>query len=105
VRHFEGSEEMFAISPQIRQMVRWRRLNLLDDISRLGRFDVVLCRNVLGSLVETARARVLANLARALGPGGCLALGRDAPAPGGELAAVPGRPGLYAVARNIPAAA
>ncbi|MGA0605648.1 CheR family methyltransferase [Phenylobacterium sp. VNQ135] len=75
VRHFEREGEFFALSPRIRQMVRWRRVNLLDDLSRLGGFELILCRNVLGGLTGEARERVLEGLTRALAPGGRLVLG------------------------------
>jgi chemotaxis protein methyltransferase CheR len=82
VRHFEGREDGFALSPRVRQMVRWRRVNLMEDLSRLGQFDLVLCRNLTGHLVEEARPRVLANLQAALAPGGWLVLGENEAAPG-----------------------
>ncbi|WP_309089005.1 protein-glutamate O-methyltransferase CheR [Phenylobacterium sp.] len=75
VRHFEREGEFFALSPRIRQMVRWRRVNLLDDLSRAGRFELILCRNVLAGLTGEARERVLENLTGALAPGGRLVLG------------------------------
>jgi chemotaxis protein methyltransferase CheR len=75
VRHFRHSEEQFQLNPQLRQQVRWRRVNLTDDLSQLGQFDIVLCRNVLGSLTEAARAQVLGSLASAVSRDGCLVLG------------------------------
>jgi chemotaxis protein methyltransferase CheR len=75
VRHFEREGELFVLSPRIRQMIRWRRVNLLDDLSRLGRFELVLCRNVLSSLTGEARERVMEGLTATLAPGGRLALG------------------------------
>jgi len=75
VRHFERDGDFFALSPRIRQMVRWRRVNLLDDLSRAGRFELILCRNVLGGLTGEARERVLENLTGVLAPGGRLVLG------------------------------
>jgi chemotaxis protein methyltransferase CheR len=93
VRHFESLEEGFALSPRVRQMVRWRRVNLTEDLSRLGQFDLVICRNLLGYLLEDARGRVLANLRGALAPGGRLVLGANETAPG--LTAADGRPGFF----------
>jgi chemotaxis protein methyltransferase CheR len=93
VRHFEGLEDGFVLSPRIRQMVRWRRVNLLEDLSRLGQFDLVLCRNLMGHLLEDARPRVLASLAGALAPGGLLVLGAHETAP--ALASVSDRPGFF----------
>lgn len=75
VRHFEREGEFFVLSPRIRQMVRWRRINLLDDLSRLGRFDLILCRNVLSGFTGEAREQVLEGLTRTLAPGGRLVLG------------------------------
>jgi len=98
IRHFEKADEMWALSPRIRQMVRWRRINLISDLSAAGRFDVIFCRYVLGALTPQARPRLLENLARALSPEGFLFLGEgEAPHGLGEaFQAVPGRPGLYA---------
>ena len=93
VRHFESRDDSFVLSPRVRQMVRWRRVNLMDDISRLGQFDLVLCRNMLGYLLDDARARVLAGLQGALAPGGWLVLGEAEAALGLEAAAH--RPGFH----------
>lgn len=93
VRHFEGLEEGFALSPRVRQTVRWRRVNLMEDLSRLGQFDLVICRNLMGYLREEARPRVLTNLEGALAPGGYLVLGANETSSG--LTAAPGRPGFF----------
>jgi chemotaxis protein methyltransferase CheR len=76
VRHFENRDDGFQLARPLRQAVRWRSVNLLDDLSPLGGFDVVLCRNVLGHLTPAARTRVLARLSAVLAPGGVLMLGR-----------------------------
>ena len=49
VKYFENQDDTWAISPRIRQMVRWKRINLLADLSVMGRFDVILLRGVLPS--------------------------------------------------------
>ncbi len=98
VRHFEKADEMWALSPRIRQMVRWRRINLISDLSAAGRFDVIFCRYVLGSMTPQAKPRLLDNLARALSPEGFLFLGEgETPQGLGDaFQSVPGRPGLFA---------
>ena len=93
VRHFEGCDDNFALSPRVRQMVRWRRVNLLEDLARLGQFDLVVCRNMLGHLEEEARARVLTNLEATLKPAGWLVLGAAEAAP--SLAPAAGHPGFF----------
>ena len=93
VRHFEGAEEGFCLSPRIRQAVRWRRVNLVEDLTRMGQFDLVLCRNVSPHLTPDARARLFANLTGALTPSGCLVMGPGEIAPG--LVRVAERPGFH----------
>lgn len=99
VRHFEKQGDFFALSPRVRQMVRWRRVNLMDDLSRLGQFDVVLCRNVLSQLAPEAHGRVLTQLKGAIAPGGRLALGLKEEA-GGELTPLEGGLGLFALPQD-----
>jgi len=93
VRCFEKRDDAYLISPRLRSMVCWSRVNLVEDISRLGGFDVILCRQVLPLLTEAARERVSAAMAGALAPKGRLIL--DA----GEYPAgwqpVPGPPGIF----------
>jgi chemotaxis protein methyltransferase CheR len=93
VRHFENADEGFVLSPRLRQAVRWRRVNLLDDLSRLGQFDLVLARNLTPALTEEGRERIGANLAAAVAPGGFLVLGEHETAPG--LALAGGRAGFF----------
>jgi chemotaxis protein methyltransferase CheR len=56
-------------------MVQHRQLNLLQDFSHLGTFDVVFCRNVLIYFDQDAKAGIFDRLARMLEPDGVLALG------------------------------
>jgi chemotaxis protein methyltransferase CheR len=95
VRFFEKRGEFFALSPRIRQMIRWRRVNLMDDLRRLGPFDLVLCRNVLSQLAPEALGRVRDQLRATLAPGGRLLVGLNEDGQG-DLAAVDTELGLYA---------
>ncbi len=98
VRHFEKADEMWALAPRLRQMVRWRRINLLADLRGLGQFDVIFCRNVISGFDEPTRRRVLDQLARALPDDGRLVLGFDETVSGvtDALTPVAGRRGVYA---------
>ncbi len=88
VRHFERREEAFAVSPRLRQMIRWRAATLLEEAGRLGRFDLILCRGMLAIMTEEARQRVLSGLISALAPDGVLVLNP------GDAAAEPGLTGV-----------
>jgi len=47
VKFFTQVGEAWQIAEEIRAMVKFRPLNLLNDFSSLGTFDLVFCRNVL----------------------------------------------------------
>ncbi|MBV9511184.1 MAG: protein-glutamate O-methyltransferase CheR [Caulobacteraceae bacterium] len=98
VRHFTRTEEAWVLSPRVRQMVRWRRVNLLADLRGLGQFDVIFCRNVLSSFEPTVARRVVEQLAAALPAYGRLVLGIDETLIGVTDAFTPvaGRRGIYA---------
>ncbi|MDX1755579.1 MAG: protein-glutamate O-methyltransferase CheR [Marinobacter sp.] len=64
----------WQISPQIRGMVEFKELNLLDRYM-LGKFDVVFCRNVLIYFSADLKRDILTRIHATLNPGGYLILG------------------------------
>ncbi|MBO9558853.1 MAG: protein-glutamate O-methyltransferase CheR [Caulobacter sp.] len=97
VKHFDNQDEMWAISPRIRQAVRWRRINLLADLSSMGKFDVILLRNVLPGLDPSLHGRVIDSLAARLEDDGVLLVGSGESLEGvsGSVRAIAGRVGLF----------
>jgi chemotaxis protein methyltransferase CheR len=75
VRHFSQVGETWQIGPDIRDMVQFRTLNLLQDFAPLGMFDVVFCRNVLIYFDQPTKIAVLDRLARQMLQDGYLVLG------------------------------
>ena len=75
LRHFEQGQGGWRIAEPLRRSVEFSTVNLLDDIRPLGRFDLVLCRNLLIYLDAPTKAAVLGKLAGALAPDGSLCLG------------------------------
>ncbi|HMP62660.1 MAG TPA: protein-glutamate O-methyltransferase CheR [Phenylobacterium sp.] len=75
VRHFEKVDDAWHVAPRLRQAIRWRRLNLIGDMSRVRGFDLIFCRYVLSAMTPAAQARVTQNLAEALNPGGMVVFG------------------------------
>ncbi|HEU4662068.1 MAG TPA: protein-glutamate O-methyltransferase CheR [Pseudolabrys sp.] len=75
VKSFNQAGEHWQIKPELRQMVSFRQLNLLQDFSHLGFFDVVFCRNVLIYFDQPTKTDVLKRLARVIEPTGYLVLG------------------------------
>lgn len=76
LRWFDGTPAGdWAAKPELLRLVQFRRLNLVADQWQVGRFDVVLCRNVLLYLSPAAKRGVFERLADSLRPGGSLVLG------------------------------
>jgi chemotaxis protein methyltransferase CheR len=65
----------FRVVPEVRSMVQFRQHNLLEGAAMLGRFDLILCRNVLIYFDATTKARTLESIATVLEPDGALILG------------------------------
>lgn len=71
--HFDLEDEAWRIHAALRGRVTWTVHNLLDPPP--GRFDLILCRNVLLYFASETRARVFERLAEACLPHGLLMLG------------------------------
>jgi chemotaxis protein methyltransferase CheR len=75
IKHFMQVGELWQIAPEIRAMVKFRRLNLLSNLSGLGVFDLIFCRNVLIYFDQETKIGVLENLSRIVASDGYLVLG------------------------------
>ena len=60
---------------ELRALIEFRRLNLLDPVSHLGRFQLIFCRNVMIYFDRSTQQRVVEALFRVLSPGGYLLTG------------------------------
>jgi chemotaxis protein methyltransferase CheR len=75
VKYFAQVGELWHINAEIRAMVQHRQLNLLQDFSHLGTFDVIFCRNVLIYFDQETKANIFERLAKIMEPDGMLMLG------------------------------
>ena len=75
IKYFSQVGELWQIAPELRGMVKFMPLNLLDDFSHLGRFDVVFCRNVLIYFDQPTKSAVLDRIADVGERDGFLVLG------------------------------
>jgi chemotaxis protein methyltransferase CheR len=75
VKYFTQDGEFWQLDAEIRGMVQHRQLNLLQDFSHLGMFDIIFCRNVLIYFDQPTKANIFERLARMLEPDGVMALG------------------------------
>jgi chemotaxis protein methyltransferase CheR len=74
-KYFSARTGGWQIRDEIRVMATFRKLNLLQDFSVLGRFDVIFCRNVAIYFNDFDRRALFQRMERALEPGGCLIIG------------------------------
>jgi chemotaxis protein methyltransferase CheR len=75
MKYFKQTGETWQVVPELRAMIQHRQLNLLQDFSHLGTFDVIFCRNVLIYFDQETKINIFNRLARQIEPDGFLVLG------------------------------
>jgi chemotaxis protein methyltransferase CheR len=75
IKYFTQIGDTWQIAPEIRAMVHFRALNLLNDFAHLGTFDIVFCRNVLIYFDQDTKIDVLERICRSTERDGYLVLG------------------------------
>ena len=74
----DRSKGMVRIVPELRRMVKFRRLNFMDsDFGLTGPVDVIFCRNVIIYFDRETQEKLLNKFYRLLAPGGYLFLGHS----------------------------
>ena len=71
VKYFTQIGELWQLNADIRGMVQHRQLNLLQDFSHLGTFDVIFCRNVLIYFDQDTKAGIFERLRGCSSPTAC----------------------------------
>ncbi len=71
----QGDNGMLKVKDQVKKMVSFRPLNLLNSYSLMGRFDIVFCRNVLIYFSPEIKAQIISQIHGTLNEGGYLFLG------------------------------
>jgi chemotaxis protein methyltransferase CheR len=97
VKYFTQTGELWQLNAEIRSMVQYRQLNLLQDFAHLGTFDIIFCRNVLIYFDQTTKVNIFDRLSRMIEPDGVLALGAAESVVGitNAFKPFPDRRGLY----------
>ena len=98
LKYFKQTGESWQLAPEIRAMIQLRPLNLLNDFSPLGTFDLVFCRNVLIYFDQPSKIDVFNRVAKQIPDDGFLVLGAAETVVGltDAFKPVPDRRGLYA---------
>jgi chemotaxis protein methyltransferase CheR len=74
-KFFRKKEDKWLIAQEIMQRTRFTELNLLNNYSLLGKFDIIFCRNVLIYFSSEMKKDILERMGQILKPGGTLILG------------------------------
>jgi chemotaxis protein methyltransferase CheR len=75
IRWFEETPDGWRAAEGLRKPIRFQVHNILEGAPHPGRFDLILCRNVLLYLEEKTRRKAFDRLSSALAPDGWLMLG------------------------------
>ncbi len=70
-----GDNGMLKVKDNVKKLVNFRPLNLLNSYSLMGRFDIVFCRNVLIYFSPEVKTQILSQIHGVLNPKGYLYLG------------------------------
>jgi chemotaxis protein methyltransferase CheR len=73
----ETNGEMFQVSSQLKELVRFRRLNLIQDYPLRTQFDFIMCRNVMIYFDRENQERLIHRLSEHIKPGGYLFVGHS----------------------------
>jgi chemotaxis protein methyltransferase CheR len=65
----------WKIRDEVRAMASFRKLNLMEDFSGLGKFDIVFCRNVAIYFNERDRISLFNRIEQRMESDGCLVIG------------------------------
>lgn len=75
-RYFDDVENgMSQVKENIRRMVTFRHLNLLDSYALMGKFDIIFCRNVLIYFSQEMKSNIIKNFFNSLNSKSYLMLG------------------------------
>jgi chemotaxis protein methyltransferase CheR len=74
-RYFQADNGGWRVRDEVRSLVSFERRNLLEPFAMLGRFDIVMCRNVAIYFTPTARQDLFHRIAAQMVPDGYLFVG------------------------------
>ena len=74
-KYFTSFGDSWKISDEIRAMVNFRKFNLMQPFTALGKFDIIFCRNVAIYFTLEDRKKLFAKLAESLTDDGYLIIG------------------------------
>ena len=74
-KYFNPLGDSWKIKDEIREMVRFKTLNLMHSLAPLGKFDIILCRNVAIYFTLEDRKKLFSKITDCLADDGYLIIG------------------------------
>lgn len=68
-------DDRYKIKDNVRMMAQFRKMNLMKPFMGIGKFDIVLCRNVMIYFTSEDRRRIYQSISKVLEPDGYLLIG------------------------------
>lgn len=75
VKYFEQAPNGWKIKSDVKKLIQYRSLNLLDNFAHLGQYDLIMCRNVLIYFENDIKKLILDRMSGMLRSDGYLMLG------------------------------
>ncbi len=72
-----AGEDKIQMTDDLREMIRFRRLNLHENWPMKGKFDAIFCRNVAIYFDKPTQRKLFSRYAEMLNPGGLLCIGHS----------------------------
>ncbi len=75
MKYFNRNGDSWKVRDELRAMATFRKQNLMENFSGLGKFDIIFCRNVAIYFAEIDKNRLFKKIEAALEPDGYLIIG------------------------------
>jgi len=95
LRSKDRSRRLVRIGPEVRNRVRFRRLNFMEEFSFDGQLDIIFCRNVVIYFDRQTQETLFTRFCRKLSVGGYLFIGHSESLAGMNLPLEPVAPTVY----------
>ncbi|MCP3941135.1 MAG: protein-glutamate O-methyltransferase CheR [Desulfobacteraceae bacterium] len=74
-KYFDEHEDRYKIKDELRAMAQFKKMNLMKPFLGMGKFDIILCRNVMIYFTTENRRKIYQNISKVLEPDGYLLIG------------------------------
>jgi chemotaxis protein methyltransferase CheR len=100
MRSRDRNSNQVRVVPELRELIEFRRLNLMEEFGMSERMDGIFCRNVIIYFDRPTQERLLLKLSRQLVDGGYMFVGHSETLHDMDLPLIPVAPALYRKAND-----